>query len=287
MKDTVFLLRAQRSEITEHLIYSKLALKTKDQKNRRILKKIAEDELKHYSILREITKQDVEPDRFKVSRYVFASRVLGLSFGLKFMENGESAAQKSYGSALKRHPELKELLQDEERHERELLGMISEERLEYASSIVLGLNDAIVEFTGTLAGLSLAIGDNRIISLTGMIMGIAAALSMSATSYLSAKEDNLINKKPLTSALYTGIAYLLAVSIIVSPFFILHDPLRSVALMLLFSILLIAGYTFYVTTAKGERFMPRFLEMCAISLGVAAVSFGIGFVLKQYLGLGV
>lgn len=45
---------------------------------------------------------------------------------------------------------MEELEADEDRHERELLDILKEERLEHVGSIVLGLNDA-------LAGLSLGI----------------------------------------------------------------------------------------------------------------------------------
>ena len=51
-------------------------------------------------------------------------------------------------------------------------------RLEYMGSVVLGLNDALVEFTGALAGFTLALSDSRLTALTGSITGIAAALSI-------------------------------------------------------------------------------------------------------------
>ena len=42
------LLGFQRNEITEHHIYGKLAEKVKSPENRKILKNIADDELRHY-----------------------------------------------------------------------------------------------------------------------------------------------------------------------------------------------------------------------------------------------
>ena len=61
------------------------------------------------------------------------------------------------------------MLADEAKHERELIALIDEERLKYVGSVVLGLNDALVEFTGTLAGLTFAIQDSRIIAVAGLI----------------------------------------------------------------------------------------------------------------------
>lgn len=57
-------------------------------------------------------------------------------------------------------------------------GLLDEERLRYTGSTVLGLNDALMELTGVLAGLTLALRDTKLIVLTGAITGIAAVLSM-------------------------------------------------------------------------------------------------------------
>jgi rubrerythrin len=44
------ILTAQKNEITEQLICSKLARSVKGPKNKSILKRISEDELKHYDL---------------------------------------------------------------------------------------------------------------------------------------------------------------------------------------------------------------------------------------------
>ena len=75
------------------------------------------------------------------------------------------------------------MLANEANHERELIAMIDEERLKYVGSVVLGLNDALVEFTGTLAGLTFAIQNSQIIAVAGLITGVAASLSMAASEY--------------------------------------------------------------------------------------------------------
>lgn len=75
-------------------------------------------------------------------------------------------------------PGVEALIEDEEGHEQRLIAMIDEERLRFVGSVVLGLNDALVELTGTLAGLSFAFQDNRLLALSGLINGIAASMSM-------------------------------------------------------------------------------------------------------------
>ena len=46
-------------------------------------------------------------------------------------------------------------------------------------------------------------------------------------------------------------------------------------------------FTFYISVAKDIPFRERFLEMAIISLGIAAVTFGIGFLIRTFLGLEV
>lgn len=42
--------------------------------------------------------------------------------------------------------------------------MLDEERLQYVGSMVLGLNDALVELTGSLAGFTFALQNTRLIA---------------------------------------------------------------------------------------------------------------------------
>lgn len=63
--------------------------------------------------------------------------------------------------------------------------MIKEEKIGYVGSMVLGLNDALVELTGVLAGLTFTLQNTRLIGTAGLITGVAAALSMASSEYLS------------------------------------------------------------------------------------------------------
>ena len=70
------------------------------------------------------------------------------------MEKGEEEAQVTYKKIAHEVPEAKSIIKDEDEHEAKLIALINEERLKYIGSIVLGLNDALVELTGVLAGLT-------------------------------------------------------------------------------------------------------------------------------------
>ena len=159
--------------------------------------------------------------------------------------------------------------------------MIDEERLKYVGSVVLGLNDALVELTGALAGLTFALQNPRLVATAGFITGIAASLSMAASEYLSTKSEGE-GKDPVKSCIYTGIAYVLTVLVLILPFLLLNNLYLSLSITLSSAILIIFIFTFYISVAKGLPFKKRFFEMALISIGVASLSFIIGLFVRRF-----
>ena len=280
------LLIYQKNEITEYHIYKRLAKRQKSSHNKEVLEKIAGEEYKHYKIWRSYTGVEVKPVKWIIWKYCLISRIFGFTFGVKLMERGEESAQDEYSTLIKSIPEAKKIIQDEESHEDSLTEMLQEERLQYIGSIVLGLNDALVELTGALAGLTLALQNSRLIILSASVTGFAAALSMGASGYLSTKAEES-SKDPLRASLYTGITYLMTVVILILPFLLLHNIFLCLALSIFFAIAIIAFYNYYVSVASNVNFKDRFLEMAVLSLGVAGISFGIGLILRSFLGVEV
>ncbi len=280
------LLKFQRNEITEHHIYHRLAKVTKDATNRDVLNRIAADEMRHYEQLRVATGQDVPPCRFQVWKYVLIARVLGLTFGIKLMESGEVTAQKSYGEYESSFAPAGFMASEEKDHENELIGLLDEERLRYTGSVVLGLNDALVELTGALAGFTLALQNTKLIAMTGAITGIAAALSMATSEYLSTKAEET-EKHPLKASVYTGVAYIFTVLVLIAPYLIFKNYFVCLGITLTLGILIIASFNYYIAVAKDLKFRKRFLEMTSLSLGVATVSFLVGFLLRKFTGIDI
>jgi VIT1/CCC1 family predicted Fe2+/Mn2+ transporter len=275
---------AQQAEITENHIYKRLAGISRDPGNKRILEEIADSELQHYMFWRARTGEDMEPVGPKVWFYSTVARIFGLSFGLRLMESGEDLAQETYRALTDEIPELAQIEKEESEHEQKLIDMIDEERLQYASSIVLGLNDALVELTGALAGLTFALQNTKLVALTGLVTGIAAALSMGGSEYLATKAEEG-TKEPLKASLYTGVAYLIAVAILIAPFLLLPNIFGALGWTLTNAIIIIFCFTYYVSVAKGYSFRRRFGEMAAISLGVAVISFFIGLAVRRFFGI--
>lgn len=284
-KTEAVILSAQKNEITEFHIYEKLSQVAKEESLKTALKQIALQEKEHYERWKGITAREVKPSRLKIIFYYFLTRLLGLAFGLRMMEQGEKLAIQLYQKLGKSHIAL-ELVQQEQTHEERLLGFIEDKRLQYMSSFVLGLNDALVELTGALAGLTLALQKTRLIAMVGVITGIAASFSMAASSYLAAKEEEEEeNKNALASGIVTGLAYILTVGLLVIPYFIVGNPFIALGITLGVAVLLIALFTFYTSVAKVLPFTKKFFEMAAISLGIAILNFVIGFLVKRFLGV--
>lgn len=279
------LLQDQQNEIDAYHIYSTLSQKTKKEHNANLLQSIASDEKRHYKLLKEYTNKELTPNKKKIFFFIFLARLLGFTFALKLLENAEIKAQDTYKRIGESYPRLKEITRDEEDHERELINMMNEDRLSYIGSVVLGLNDALVELTGALAGFTFALQDSRIIGVLGLITGISAALSMGASEYLSATHEQ--QKNAGKAAGYTGSAYIVTVFFLIIPFLILPNPFMSLVITLSIAIVIIAVFNYYVAVAKDFSFKKRFIKMAGISLGVAGVSFLIGFLVKSMLGVGI
>lgn len=274
----------QETEITEYHIYKRLAKRIKSQENAKIFDQIAEDELRHYNGWKQYTNTDVQPRWLNVWFYYLVSLVFGFTFGVKLMEMGEEKAQANYEAVSKAIPEATIYQDEEDKHEHQLIEMLDEERLQYAGSVVLGLNDALVELTGALAGLTLALQNVKLIALSGLITGIAASLSMAASEYLSTRSEDT-KKHPVRAAIYTGIAYIITVALLILPYLLFENFYLDLAIALTTAVIIIAVFNYYISVAKGESFRERFVEMAGLSLSVAAFSFVIGYFIRQWLNI--
>ncbi|MFP4286578.1 MAG: VIT1/CCC1 transporter family protein [Candidatus Izemoplasmataceae bacterium] len=275
----------QKNEITEYYIYKNIAKRIKDEKNKAIILDIASEEKRHAEIWEKYTGISMKPKAFKIFLYKILNLIFGFTFVIRLMERGEEVAQETYLDLGKVIPEALEIKEEEDEHEDELIEALNEERLSYIRAVVLGLNDALVELTGALAGLSFAISDNKIITLTGLITGIAASLSMAASEYLSSKAEG--NDKAFKSSLYTGSAYVIVVAILIMPYILLTNPFVSLAIMISSAMLIIFIFNYYMSVALNLSFKKRFLQMASISLGVAGFSFLIGMILRFTLGVDI
>lgn len=275
----------QKNEITEHVVYKRLAEKAKG-KNAEILQTISKDELRHYNEWKEYTRTEVQPNRLSVVKYLIFSTIFGLTFVMKIMEGGEEKAQDAYKKISNELPKAKEIFEDEVVHENLLIDMIDEKRLDYISSMIQGLNDALIELSGELAGFTFALQNTQLIGFAGLIAGIAQFLSSSASEmeiYLSRKTEE--NRQTLKTSFFEGMVYMFTVLFLIIPYFISTSYYIALAVTLLSASLIIIFFTFYVSVVKTLSFKKMFSTVVTITLGVGGVAFIIGWIIRVVLKL--
>ena len=79
------LLSQLRNELTEAVVYSRLAKLQKDEHNKKILADISADEASHAQLIASVLGCTARPSAFKVFLRVLSARVFGLTFALKLM----------------------------------------------------------------------------------------------------------------------------------------------------------------------------------------------------------
>lgn len=274
------------TEATDARLYAMLAARAGSDHNRDVLQKIAADEEKHAALWTKLADGPARVNGLKVRIFEFLARVFGLVFVSNLMADGENKAIAVYSALGKDVPVALEVLEDESRHEEQLVALLQEEKLSYIGSMVLGLNDALVELTGALAGFTLALNDNTMVGLAGFITGVAATLSMAASEYLAKKADES-EKHPVKAAMYTGFSYMLTVFLLLLPYMLLPSPLMAMGFCLVNATLIIALFTFFVAVVRRRSFWKGFREMMTISFTVALISFLIGWAARAWLNLEV
>ncbi|MBQ6894696.1 MAG: VIT1/CCC1 transporter family protein, partial [Clostridia bacterium] len=230
--------KMQQNELTESYIYEEIAKFAKGEDNKKTLLQLAAEERSHYEIWKSYTGIEMKPQKMKVFKFKWIAKILGFTFAVKLMENGEENAQNEYEYLEKEIPESTKIREDEEKHEEALLSMLDEERLQYVGSMVLGMNDALVELTGSLAGFTFALQKSSLVALSGLIIGISATFSMASSEFLAARSEG--RSDALKSCSYTGIAYLITVVLLIAPYLIFGHYLTALACMLGIVILIIA-----------------------------------------------
>ena len=281
------LLESQRDEATDSILYRNMAKREKDKKNRMLLERLADEESEHAGVWKKYTNQQVDPNRLKIAWFSFLSIFLGYTFVLKLMKRAESDALVKYQKLVDIVPEAVRIQQQELNHENELIDLLNEERLQHTGAMVFGLNDALVKLTSTMAGLTFALLNTRVLAFCGIIIGVSGMLSMAASNYLY---DRAVNKpNAFTSSVFAMATYFITMLLLLLPYFLLpsQDYILALIVMILMGIGIMLFINFYISVPRGEPFFKRFMEMALISLIVTAVSFLVGHLVKTMFGVGI
>lgn len=214
--------------------------------------------------------------------------IFGLTFTLKFLERHEKKVIAEYRRIVEElsggdKTTLLNIIEEEEQHEKALVEQIDERMVRYLSFIVLGLADAIVEITGVHAGFLGVTSSTLLAGIAGLVVGFAAAISMGSAAYLQAKHQTSSN--PVASAFITSVAYLSAVALLASPYFVLGVMLHAFSGSIAVATALIFLFTLYGAVV-GERSFPKeFTESVALTLGTAFATFLFGDFIGRFFGV--
>ena len=283
-------------EYADHQLYKDLASLEKDSGNKEALTKLAAQEYEHYLFWKKFLP-DYQPVLNPLFMFGFRlmRRICGLTFTVKFLERHERETIEEYKRVAAElsgedRARLEKIIGDEDEHEKFFIGQIQETVIKYIGFIALGLADAIVEITGVHAGFLGVTNSTLFAGVSGLIVGISAAISMGSAAYLQAKQDPSPkgaygHRSAWTSAVITGISYILSVVLLAVPYFLTKNMSVAFALSIVVGMTLIALLTFYSAVVFDRRFWREFLETVGLMLGTAAITFVLGGFLGKVFGL--
>ncbi len=283
--DTAQYLDRAKNELTEHLVYAKLAAREKNPENRALLERLSAQEKTHYEFWKGLLGgAGVKPRLIGLYGVSFLRSIFGVTFTAKFLETHEKAAIATYERMLPGLPpaareRLAQIIEDERSHEQALLGRLKERRVSYIGFVALGLADAIVEITGVHAGFLGVTGSTLIAGIAGVIVGFSAAISMGSAAYLQAKQET--EKSAVASAFITGITYMFSVVLLALPYFLIKTMLPAFIVSTSVGLVLLTTFTFYGAIIFDRKFPREFGESASLMLGTAFLSYLLGGVVGR------
>ncbi len=278
------------SEFWDYTIYKTLAAHEKNSDFKKILEELVQHEWGDYQFWLQFSqKKHHHVPRVTIWFMLLMRRYLGLTFTAKFIERNEHIAVRNYEAYQKTaaphlQDRIQQIIDHEKNHEKRMISRIKEEQVEFMGNIILGLNDGLIELTGSLVGFSFAFRASHAVALAGVITGLAATMSMASSAYMQARHNDE-GKHPGKAALYTGIAYFIVVVFLITPFIIFSSIEYSLPLMLCIVMSIITAVSYYTSIIFDRTFKRQFGEMLLFSAGVACITFVIGFALRAYTGI--
>ncbi len=294
-----------KDENEDYLVYTWLAKKEKDPRLRKLLSDMSAMELKHMNLWQKILASKVSSRKAigpKAILYGAIRQVMGVAFVSKLLSRNEAEALDKYrkligGAALPRKSRecLSIIIRDEKYAERHLEEAIREHEgsLGNTGSIVLGLNDGLVEVLAAVVGLAVLATSGFTVVIGGIIIGLSGTLSMAGGAYLSSKSHGLVaeasgmdnQEKPSRSAFYTGAYYFLGALIPIVPFIFGLEGFEGIVTSIVLVSLTLSIASSVIAIISDTSVRERTLETLAISLGAAFATILLGIILRVKFGI--
>ncbi|MEM4281593.1 MAG: VIT1/CCC1 family protein [Candidatus Caldarchaeum sp.] len=279
------------NEFKDFSVYQMLARVERNTSRRKTLERLAEVEKRHYKFWL-IYVPGYKPNVSKTYLYfmVLARLLMGVTFVVKALENHEKHTIEKYmklASSIEagnsERQAIEKVINEEAEVERNLLNEIDEAVVRYLGFMMLGVADAIIELTGVQAGFLGVTSSTLAAGIAGLIVGIAASISMAAASYLQARQG--VSERPAVSGLVTGSIYMLTVGALSLPYYLIKDMTTAFGASIISAILLTAYFTYFSSVIQEKRFSREFAVSIAVLFVVTLAAYLLGTGLSQMFGV--
>ncbi|MGC8661140.1 MAG: VIT1/CCC1 transporter family protein [Nitrososphaeria archaeon] len=308
-------------ERRDQMLYSELAHSVRDAAAKKRLLELSRVEEGHSRFFLGLLKKSGQkvpnaPSRTKVRLEAFLMKFLGLGILMKLFEEREAATVVNYlklfndnGLSDDDKATLKSIVKDEMEHESFFAEKSSMSIVENLRDVLFGMNDGLVELLAAVSGLAGAYERSLLVAITGLVIGIAGALSMAVGAYVSTKSENELNQNrnlrmelsrivfggqqgqgervtsARESAVYVGIFYIVGALVPTLPYFlpfsVVADQLASTLLAII--ALAVAGYlTSIISGVSGRR---KVAEMVLLALFAALATYLLGNAIRVLTGI--
>ncbi len=295
-----------RDELRDSAVYARLASEETDPGAKGLLLMLSKTERSHAREWRALLGGRARGARpsfmleAKILEMRIVRRLFGIAFVVKYLERHERYGLDRYRAALgnqsltageRRH--IRRIIDEGAGYERTLVRQAQAYKgeLVHSQSIILGLNDGLVEVLALVAGIAVVATSSLMVVALGLLAGVSGTLSMAGGVYLSAKSHELVvtqssenANKPRREAAYTGFWYLVGALVPLLPFAVGMTGLEGDFLSMVLVGVALAVASAVIAIMSGTSIRKRTVEMVAISLGAALVTITIGVLARQYFG---
>ncbi|TCK17389.1 VIT1/CCC1 family predicted Fe2+/Mn2+ transporter [Thiogranum longum] len=195
-------------EMNDHITYRTLAGGVRDPHLAQLLQRVADTELHHANFWAGLLRQHdqlvpkVQPKRLRLWVLQLLLRLVGPVWLVSALELGETGAAHTYYRVWnegvlndEERNSLRDIIIDELEHESSFREEQNASALGNVRDFVLGMNDGLVEILGTVTGLSAAYAGNLLlVAVSGLVVGVAGALSMGIGAFISVRSQRQINE---------------------------------------------------------------------------------------------
>lgn len=298
-------------EVVDYQIYRSLSGSVKEKSLSVLLGRLAQMEKAHMELWQEMagikSSARVEiPMLESLRMYImfFLRNVLGIAFTIKLMTRHEKLRLQEYLRAVKNlnlsskeRKQLNAVIEDEKYSEATLAESLRkfQGQLAYIRSIVLGLNDGLVEVTAAVAGIAVVATSGLVVIVSGLIIGISGMLSMAVGVYLASRSGDLVEEgeakmqsmetTPSKEAFYTGAYYLFGAIVPVIPFILGLTGIWGIITAALLTSIILSTASMIIAIVSGTSIANRVREMLILSLSAVAITVVLGFIVRTYLGI--